>query len=58
MMMMMMKRRRKFLLLEKGSSHLLRSHIKVKEDPLLKRIRLRKPILKRRNQSPRLQKPH
>jgi hypothetical protein len=50
-MMMMRRRMRKFLLLEKGSSHLLRSRIRVQEDPLLKRLRLKRPTRKRRNKS-------
>jgi hypothetical protein len=53
--MMMMKKRRKSPLLEKGSSHLLRLHKKVKGDPLQMRTRLRKPR-RRRNKSLKLKR--
>jgi hypothetical protein len=55
--MMMMRKRRKFLLSEKGSNQLLRSQLEVKEDPLLKLIRLKKPKRKRRSKSLKLKRP-
>jgi hypothetical protein len=41
--MMMMRKRKRFLLSEKGSNHLLRPQLEVKEDHLLRMIRLKKP---------------
>jgi hypothetical protein len=54
-MMMMMRKRRRFLLSGRGSNHLLRSQLK--EDPLLKRIRLKEPRRKRRSKSLLLKRP-
>jgi hypothetical protein len=38
-------------LVRKRSNHLLRSRTKVKEDPLLKRLRLKRPTRERKNKS-------
>jgi hypothetical protein len=55
--MMMMRKRKKFLLSEKGSNQLLRSQLEMKEDPLLKMIRLKKPKRRRKDKSLKLKRP-